>query len=137
MASQARWALVALFLGAVAIAAAEPATGFQQDRRVRQSTTLDWDFAAPKGAKLPREHDSRKVRYQLFVPETYKKTRAWPLVVAVSPGDAPLAWRHWAGLCEKNEVLFCEAYGAGNGCPEAQRYRILCDVLDDVRRDYR
>ena len=135
MASRVRWAILLLLVVGHA-GAAEPATGFQE-RRVRQGTSLDWDFAAGKGAKLPREHDSRRVRYQLFVPESYKANRSWPLIVFVAPGDAPLAFKYWSGPCEKSDVLFCAAHGAGGDCPEAQRFRIVCDALDDVRRDYR
>src|SRR5262249_23023647 len=67
----------------------------------------------------------------------YKDMSAWPLVLAVSPGDAPLEWRDWEGLCEKKEILFAVAYGAGNDCDTAQRVRMVCDVLDDIRRAYR
>jgi pimeloyl-ACP methyl ester carboxylesterase len=136
MTSAFKWAALALLVAGAA-GAADPATGYQPERRVRQSTTLGWAFAAGKGAKLPREHDSRKVRYQLFVPESYKADRTWPLVVFVPPGDAPLGWKSWSGPCKKGDYLFCAPYGAGGDCPPAQRVRILCDVLEDVCRDYR
>lgn len=136
MGSRVRWVILSLLIFAVADAA-DPVTGLQQDRRVRQSTSLAWDFAAGHGAKLPREHDSRRVRYQLFVPESYKADRTWPLLVCLPSGDAPLGWKQWSAACEKSDVLFCAPSGAGGDCPEAQRFRILCDVLDDVSREYR
>ena len=69
---------------------AEPGSGFQTERRVRESTRLDWEFAAGAGGKLPAGYDSRQQRYQLFVPPTYKAAKTWPLVVFISPGDDPL-----------------------------------------------
>src|SRR5438105_990710 len=73
------WAALLLALPAPALA--DPPTGFLDKRKVRAATTLDWSFAAGRGAKLPRDHDPRQVRYQLFVPEAYKSTAAWPLLV--------------------------------------------------------
>src|SRR5262249_48826953 len=78
--------------------------------------------------------NSRKQRYQLFVPATYKPGKAWPLVVFVPPGDDPLGWRAWRKPCEDGDTLFCAPYGAGNSSLPALRVRLVLDVLDDVRR---
>jgi predicted esterase len=139
MREQARWlvALVGLGLGVGASRPADPAVGFQADRRVRESTRLDWEFVAGPGARLPAAYDPRKLRYQLFVPAAYKASSAWPLVVFVSPGDAPLGWKAWQKPCEQAGWLYCAAIGAGNDCPLGQRVRSVCDMLDDVRRQYR
>jgi hypothetical protein len=48
-----------------------------------------------------------------------------------------MGWRYWQKLCERDGVLFCAAYRAGNNCPPGQRIRIILDMLDQVRRDYR
>jgi predicted esterase len=129
--------LVVLGLAMTAARAAGPATGFQADRRVRESTRLDWEFAGGRGAQLPAAYDSRRLRYQLFVPPTYRASEAWPLVVFVPPGDAPLGWRAWQKPCEQGGFLYASAFGAGNDCPLGQRMRSLCDLLDDIRREYR
>jgi hypothetical protein len=117
-----------------------PPTGFQAEVQVENSTRLDWEFmAASFGAeavKLPGDYDSRKQRYQLYVPATYDRARSWPLVVFISPGDDPLGWRSWQKPCEEAGLLFCAAFGAGNNCPPGQRTRIVLDMLDDVRRHY-
>lgn len=134
----AGWSAALLVPGLLCSARAEKVPlGFQAERRVGSATRLDWEFAAGPGARLPAKYDSRRQRYQLFVPETYRPTSAWPLVVVVTGGDAPLAWKAWQKPCEKNGWLYCSAYGAGNDCPPGQRIRALCDMLDDVRRHYR
>jgi predicted esterase len=132
--------LLAVLL-AVSAGAAEPVVGFQPEVRVSNSTRMEWEFAVagfgPDAAKLPSSYDSRKQRYQLFVPKDYDAKKPWPLIVFISPGDDPLGWRYWQKVCEDNGLLFCAAYGAGNNCPVGQRTRIVLDMLDDVRRQYR
>jgi pimeloyl-ACP methyl ester carboxylesterase len=130
-------ALAALLLVAGVVPGAERESGFHPERRVREATRLDWEFAAGPGAKLPGRYDSRRQRYQLFAPATYKPTKAWPLVVFVSPGDDPLGWRAWSKPCEAADWFFAAAYAAGNSCPPGQRVRAILDVLDDVRRQFR
>jgi predicted esterase len=139
MRGQAKWVMSLLFLGVSALPSrsVEPERGFHPERRVRQAARLDWEFAAPAGARLPVRYDSRQQRYQLFVPDTYQGTGSWPLVVFVPPGDDPLGWRAWQGPCESGDWLFAAAYAAGTSCPQAQRVRAVLDVLDDVRRLYR
>jgi hypothetical protein len=136
-----RLSLLAVVLVLAARAAAAPPTGFQPEVRVEAPTRLDWEFAASAfgadAARVPAGYDSGKQRYQLFVPRAYDPSRAWPLVVFVSPGDDPLGWRHWQKVCEDSDVLFCAAYAAGNNCPVGQRTRIVLDMFDDVRRHYR
>jgi hypothetical protein len=107
--------------------------------RVAQPTRLDWQFAAFgfKTSKLPEDYDSRKQRYQLYVPSGYNANKSWPLIVFISAGDGPAGWNEWKATCVKHGVLFCSPYQAGNSCPAAQRARIILDMLDDVRRRYR
>jgi hypothetical protein len=90
-----------------------------------------------EAARLPADYESARQRYQLFVPPTYRATRAWPLVLFVSPGDDPLGWPPWQKVCEERDLFFCAAYGAGNASPPGPRIRLVLDVLDDVRRRYR
>jgi hypothetical protein len=128
------WCLLARAPGAAA------QTGFQPEVRVREATRLDWEFPAAaldRVVRLPTSYDSRRQRYQLYVPPKYRPERTWPLVVFVSPGDDPLGWRSWQQVCDDRGVLFCAAYGAGNGTPPARRVRLVLDMLDDVRRSYR
>ncbi len=109
----------ALLLLVGGLAAAEPPeSGFLPEVAVRLPTRLDWEFVAsnfgPEETRLPADYESARQRYQLFVPPGYKPNRAWPLVVFLSPGDAPLGWRAWQKVCEDNDLFFCCAYGAGN-----------------------
>lgn len=129
-------------LGALALliasfpALAQEAPGFDASRRVRMATSLDWEFVAA-GAKLPGTHDSRRQRYQLFQPAAYAKSKSWPLLLWLPPGDAPNGWKAVGGLCIDQGVFFASPYGAGGGRPEAVRLRAALDVLDDVRKTYR
>ncbi|MBI1915227.1 MAG: PDZ domain-containing protein [Planctomycetes bacterium] len=129
------------FLAPAACPGADPPTGLQEEVRVKRPTRLDWEFVASgfgrEAVKLPADFDSLKQRFQLYVPRAYDPARAWPLVVFISPGDAPLGWRYWQKVCEENGMLFCAPYGAGNNCPPGPRARIVLDMLDQVRRDYR
>jgi hypothetical protein len=134
-------AILVLFLGGSVSAAdrdEEPQTGFLPEVAVKRPTRLDWHFVArglAAGAeRLPADYNSGEQHYQLYLPPNYRPTKAWPLVVFVSPGDDPLGWRSWQRTCEAHDVLFCAAYGAGNRCPPGRRVRIVLDVFDDVRR---
>jgi dienelactone hydrolase len=115
--------------------------GFQSEVKVTAPTRIDWEFTVGSfglnRSKLPADYDSRKQRYQLFVPKDYDSKKTWPLVVFISPGDDPLGWRFWQKPCEDLGMLFCAPYGAGNTVPVDQRTRLVLDVLDDVRRRYR
>lgn len=116
-------------------AAAQP-----KETKVAAPTRLDWAFAAQgfgkDAAKLPASFDSTKQRYQLYVPKSYDRTKAWPLVLFISPGDQPAGWSNWKGVCEKEGVFFCSPYAAGNSVAAGPRTRIILDALDDVRRHY-
>lgn len=118
-----------------------PAAWAQKDVMVKAPTRLDWQFACrgfgADAAKIKAGFDSTKQKYQLFVPKNYKKDRAWPLVLFISPGDGPTGWAAWKDVCEKEGVLFASPYAAGNSVPAGQRTRIILDALDDVRRAYR
>ena len=120
---------------------AAPPTGFQTEVKVERPTRLDWEFVAAgfgkDAARLPTSYYSTRQRYQLFVPRVYNDKKSWPLIVFVSPGDAPLGWRYWQKVCEDHNLLFCAAYAAGNNCPAGARVRIVLDMFDQVRRTYR
>jgi hypothetical protein len=132
---------VILAITAVPAPAAAAKTGFHKEVRVGEPTRIDWEFAVspfgPDAAKLPKDYDSRKQRYLLYVPKNYKPGKSWPLVVFISPDEDPLGWRFWEKTCRSLGMLFCAPYGAGNSCPVGKRTRIVLDMLDDVRRHWR
>lgn len=111
-----------------------------RDVTVSAPTRLDWQFAAhgfgSDAGKVPKDFDSTRQRYQLYVPKVEKKPEAWPLILFVSAGDKPAGLDAWKKVCEANGVLFCSPYAAGNPVPAGQRTRIILDVLDDVRRQF-
>ncbi|MFO0864913.1 MAG: PDZ domain-containing protein [Gemmataceae bacterium] len=112
-----------------------------KDAIVSAPTRLDWEFACrgfgPDAAQVPKGYDSKKQKYQLFVPKTYAKTKTWPLVVFISPGNGPSGWSNLQKVCEKEGMLFCSPYAAGNEVAPGLRTRIILDMVDDVRRNYR
>jgi hypothetical protein len=132
--------LVSLAIAIFPAAAWGAGKGLQKEVQVLEPTRLDWEFVARSfGAgsdKVPKDYDSRKQRYLLYVPKNYKGGKAWPLVVFISPGDDPLGWRYWEKTCKQLGMFFCAPYGAGNGCPVGKRTRIVLDMLDDVRRHW-
>ncbi len=117
---------------------ADELPGFRAEVRVQLPARLDWEFVAAglgsEGGRAAPGYESRQVRYQLFVPSGYDAARAWPLIVFVSPGDDPLGWPRWKGLCEDKGVFFCAVYGAGTNGDSGQRARRILDMLDDLRR---
>src|SRR5215469_5861753 len=83
--------LVSLAIALFHAAAWGAGKGLRKEVRVSEPTRLDWEFVARSfGAgsdKVPKDYDSRKQRYLLYVPKKYKAGKAWPLVVFISPGD--------------------------------------------------
>jgi len=128
---------------AVAIILLVPSTAFAQPKDVAVSapSRLDWEFAVrgfgPEAAQLPKGYDSKKQKYQLYVPKTYAKTKAWSLIAFISPGNGPTGWSNLQKVCEKEGILFCSPYQAGNEVQPGLRTRIILDMVDDVRRNYR
>src|ERR1051326_3254521 len=134
--------LALLLFHQVALSADSSATGFLPEVRVGAPTRLDWQFACASfgadEATLPRDYDSTKQHYQLYVPPKYAKEKAWPMIVFISPGDDPGGgWKSWQKICEDSGYFFCAAYGAGNNTRAGVRTRIILDAFDDVRRHHR
>lgn len=109
--------------------------------RVGGPTRLDWEFAVagfgPGSVKLPAGFDSKQQSYQLHVPAKYQATKAWPLVVFISPSDSPGGWTAFQKVCEQHGSFFCAPAKAGNQVAAGPRSRIILDAVDDVRRNYR
>jgi predicted esterase len=128
-----------ILLTAIAVACAGSAIAQTVERKVAAPTRLDWEFAVSgfgKGAaKLPAGYDSKKQKYQLFVPKE-KSDKPAGLILFISPGDGPGGFKSWQPFCENNGFLFASPFGAGNSTPAGQRTRIILDVLDDVRRNH-
>jgi predicted esterase len=135
------WLLTVGWLAWPCAAPSAAQTGLHPEERVTRPTRLDWQFAAadfgPDAARLPRDYDSGKQRFQLYVPRGYRAGKAWPLVLFISPGGAPMGWSHWQKPCEQLGLFFCAPFAAGNDCPAGRRTRIVLDAFDEVRRRYR
>jgi len=124
------------WLGLASLVIAEP-----RNVTVSGPTRLDWEFVSHRFARDAADqlesYDSKKQRYQLYIPGNYSKTRAWPLIVFVSPSKDPLGWDRFENVCEREGIFFCSPYRAGNTVPGGLRSRIILDVTDDVRRRFR
>lgn len=119
-----------------------PTAGAQpRDVKVALPARLDWEFAAAgfgrdSAAAVPADYDSKKQKYQLFVPHQFAATKAWPLIVFISPSNGPIGWPNFETVCVREGILFCSPYKAGNETPPGLRIRIILDMVDDVRRRF-
>jgi pimeloyl-ACP methyl ester carboxylesterase len=109
---------------------------------VGAATRLDWTFALSNRSLVnpPADwlgsYDSKQQQYELFVPPRREAKKLLPVILFISPGDEPTAWKRFEKLCKQQGILFAEPRGAGNNCPPKKRVRIVLDVLDDLRRNY-
>ncbi len=137
-------ALAAAFYLVIGMTAARaaPADGYQPKIMVAAPTRLDWTFAlASQSLADPptdwlKDYDSTKQQYELYVPPKAEAKKPLPLILFVSPGNDPMGWKPFEPVCKNLGFLFAGLREAGNDCPPKRRVRILCDVLDDVRRRY-
>ena len=118
--------------------------GYQKEVTVAESTRLDWTFVISNQSVVDppadwlQGYDSRQQRYERFVPAPAKgKTDGLPMVLFISAGDGPAGWSQLESVCKQKGILFASPFGAGNNTPMPRRVRIVLDVLDDVRRQYR
>jgi len=119
-----------------------PVAGHHRSIQVQAETRLDWIFGmanqslAEIPANLLGEYDSTAQSYELFVPQQANAKQPSALVLFISPGNKSSGWNAWRKVCEQRGILFAGPHAAGNNCPQAQRVRIVMDVLDDVRRRF-
>ena len=112
-----------------------------RDVRVSQPTRLDWEFAAESfgrdaAADVPADYDSKKQKYQFYGPYESIATIPWPLINFLSPSNHPLRMPNLEIVSEREGILFCSPYRAGNSTPSGLRVRIILDMVDDVRRKF-
>lgn len=104
---------------------------------------LDWTFLVsadsldPEPARALPDYDSTRQGYELYVPTGYKPEQEYPLILYVSPGDGD-GWLHWRDVCESQGVFLVAPHKAGNagGVERPERFRVVLDALDDVRRRF-
>jgi pimeloyl-ACP methyl ester carboxylesterase len=130
-----------VFTTALVSVAAPPQPGYSSKVSVSAPTRMDWTFlvsnqslATPPANLLPKDYDSRKQTYELFVPQRKDTKKPAPAIVFISAGDEPAGWNAFKKLCEDKGFVFIGVRGAGNGVDGPKRVRIILDCLDDVRR---
>ena len=122
--------------------AAAPPPGYHAKIAVSAPTRLDWTFAlsnrsmATPPADWTPEYDATQQSYELFVPARKDPKAPLPVILFVSPGNAPGGWKSFEKICKDQGFLFIGLHGAGNNCPPKKRIRIVLDALDDVRRNF-
>ncbi|MCE9524806.1 MAG: hypothetical protein K8R36_01980 [Planctomycetales bacterium] len=126
-----------------AIAAAAEGIGHQPEVKVTAATRIDWVFALsnqspaePPADWLPG-YDSTAQSYELYVPNSLKKGDSPGLILFISPGDRSTGLDSLRKACDEQKLIFASPHGAGNNIDSRKRIRIVLDVLDDVRREYR
>jgi pimeloyl-ACP methyl ester carboxylesterase len=112
--------------------------GYHAKVRVGGPTRIEWTFTVGvRNRTLPNDYDSTKQQYDLFVPPDYNPQQSYPVVLFISPSTSPAGWQGWEPVCKEQGVIFASPYDAGNNTmPGQKRFRIVLDVLDDIRRNY-
>lgn len=140
-------ALAILFAVATCLAAftkveAAP-PGHHPEVKVSAATRIDWVFALSNQspAETPADwlagYDSTVQTYELYVPKSLKKGESPGLILFVSPSDRSTGLESLRKVCDDQKLLFASPHGAGNNTDTRKRVRIILDVLDDLRREYR
>lgn len=134
--------ILATCLGLTTTTAAER-LGHLPEAKVAAATRIDWVFAlsnqspaAPPADWLP-DYDSTVQTYELYVPKGLKKGEAPGLILFISPGERSMGLDAFRKLCDDKNLIFASPHAAGNNTDTRQRVRIVLDVLDDLRREYR
>ncbi|OAI47273.1 hypothetical protein AYO44_09840 [Planctomycetaceae bacterium SCGC AG-212-F19] len=106
--------------------------------KVGAATRIDWTFTVGHPNRwLPKEYDSTKQHYELYVPPDYDPKKSYPVVFFMSPGSGPAGWHAWESVCKQHGVIFASAYNTPNSMlPGQMRFRIVLDVFDELRRNY-
>ncbi len=135
-----------LWVLSLMLATSVPACAYSQGLfvkkiRVQRPSQLDWPYVLEqvhRGDPTPRieKYNPRRQTYDLFGPRV-APARELPLILFISPGNAPLEWTHFSPACRKHGILFAGVRAAGNGQDASVRVRAAVEVLDDVRRRYR
>lgn len=132
---------VSLVLCLPATSLAAPKEGYTPEISVSEPTRLDWVFttatqspAKPPPNLLPKDFDSTKQTYELFVPKRKDAKQMAPAILFISAANEPQGWKTFEKPCKELGFVFIGVRGAGNDVPGPKRCRIVLDCLDDVRR---
>ena len=122
--------------------AAEP-TGYIANQKVEAATRLDWVFplANQSPAKLPDgflpNYSSTEQTYELYVPKDYDESKAYPVLIYISPGSRGDSFPKFSKVCRDQKMIFISPRQVGNNVAMQRRVRITMDALDNVRRKYK
>lgn len=117
---------------------------------VREPTRLDWTFVVAKQSVVEplrewldrandpmQANDSTTQTYELYLPaKNIAGGQLYPLVLFVSPDKQAIGWKHWEAVCRQHGLVFAGPHGAGDQHKPSHRFRVVLDVLGDVRRGH-
>src|SRR5438034_1375280 len=104
--------LVLLVILSTSRARAEPQPGYHAKISVTAPTRLDWTFAlsnrslATPPADWTTDYDATKQGYELFVPTRKDAKTPLPVILFVSPSNAPSGWKAFEKICKEQGFLF-------------------------------
>jgi pimeloyl-ACP methyl ester carboxylesterase len=128
--------------GGVAIFVLNQVPGYRSSVMVSEPSRLDWPFVADKRSTIepPADitlYDSKKQRYELYVPPDLDPDKPAPLILFISPEARPVGWSPWQKVCVDNKAIFVGPHGTGDDRPLKDRAHMVLDAFDDVRRNYK
>jgi pimeloyl-ACP methyl ester carboxylesterase len=128
--------------GGVALFVLNQVPGYRSSVTVAEPSRLDWPFIAEKRSTIeppadPLIYDSKKQRYELYVPPDLDPEKPAPVILFISPEARPGGWSTWQKVCVDNKAIFIGPHGAGDDRPLKDRAHVIFDVFDDVRRTYK
>jgi pimeloyl-ACP methyl ester carboxylesterase len=117
--------------------------GYKKDVVVDAGNRFDWTFTENGVSKLEpfwNTFDVKSIKYEFYAPPNLDASRAAPLIVflGTEPATPSAGWGVWRKLCQEKGILFAAPpAGAISEARESwERTRVVCDVVDDVRRKY-
>ncbi len=116
----------------IAVAAAKDST-----ESVRQGSDQCFIQLLGQGQGMPAGYQATQTTYWLHLPDDYDPKRAYPMILAVSPGpEGAGMYPSWVQAAKKHPLIFACPNQAGNETDLDQRGQMVVDTLFDVRAKY-
>jgi pimeloyl-ACP methyl ester carboxylesterase len=132
--------LLVLVVGLGTLSAEPPKPGLNSKLPVTKETRIDWTFAVANQsvtnppAKWLGDYDSTKTTFDLFVPAVKDSKQPLGLVLYVPADNGAGGFSPLIEACKGLGFACAAVRDAGNNVmPQQRRYRMVLDVLDEVR----
>jgi hypothetical protein len=87
--------------------------------------------------ETPKPLDIARERFRLFVPDGYKPSRAWGLLVWVDAGNAPNIPAAWEKVLSAKRLLFVAGIRSGNSRDIFDRMRMAIHASEGIRARFK